>query len=465
VDMKKKDPGNKLTVLAPLLVFMSCPVACGSTEGTKDGKAKISRLVVIFMENHSFDSLYGEFPGAEGLDGLNAQSPGVMQVDADGTPYDTLPPPPSDTRFPSSLPNAPFAIEGYVPLGDTPPDLTHLFFTEQMQIGSGSMNRFVLYSSAKAMVMGHYHTMNLPIAQIAAEYTLCDHFHHAAFGGSFLNHQWLIAARTPEFPDAPMSIRSTLDADGKLVGRENAVTPDGYVVNTSLSINSPHPASGVDSWSLVPSQTYDTIGDRLTEAGVSWAWYSGGWNDALAGNAGTESDDQKFQYHHQPFIYFAKYAENTKGRTDHLKDEADLLEAAKNGTLPSVSFFKPVGINNEHPGYADVLQGEQHVAGVISALMASPNWTEMAIVLTYDEHGGFWDHVAPPAVDKWGPGSRVPAIVISPFARKGFIDHTTYDTTSILATIEHWWNLQPLADRDAHATDLRATLILPAGTH
>jgi phospholipase C len=93
---------------------------------------------------------------------------------------------------------------------------------------------------------------------------------------------------------------------------------------------------------------------------------------------------------------------------------------------------------------------------LINAVKNGPNWKDTAIVVTYDENGGFWDHVAPPTSDKWGPGTRVPAIVISPLARRHFVDHTLYDTTSILATIEHRWSLQPLGTRDANANDLRA---------
>jgi acid phosphatase len=81
-------------------------------------------------------------------------------------------------------------------------------------------------------------------------------------------------------------------------------------------------------------------------------------------------------------------------------------------------------------------------------------WQDTAIIVTYDENGGQWDHVAPPAIDKWGPGSRVPALVISPFAKHGFVDHTAYDTTSILKFIEMRFNLAPLASRDAAAADL-----------
>ena len=124
------------------------------------------------------------------------------------------------------------------------------------------------------------------------------------------------------------------------------------------------------------------------------------------------------------------------------------------GNLPAVTFIKPLGANNEHPRYATLLNGQQHVADLVAAIQNSPYWQDTAIIITYDEHGGRWDHVAPPVIDKWGPGVRVPTIVISPFARKAFVDQTQYETTSILKLIEERWNLEPLAERDAHAGDM-----------
>ncbi len=119
-----------------------------------------------------------------------------------------------------------------------------------------------------------------------------------------------------------------------------------------------------------------------------------------------------------------------------------------------MTFIKPLGPNNEHPGYAALINGQQHVADLVSAVQNSPYWGDTAIIITYDEHGGRWDHVPPPVEDRWGPGIRVPAIVISPFARKHFVDHTQYETVSILKLIEERWGLPPLSDRDADAGDL-----------
>jgi acid phosphatase len=187
----------------------------------------------------------------------------------------------------------------------------------------------------------------------------------------------------------------------------------------------------------------------MTAAGVSWNWYSGGWDDAVAGDP-----DPLFQFHHQPFAYFANYAPGAPGRS-HLRDEKEFIAAAHAGRLPAVSFVKPVGEENEHPGYADVASGERHAVDLIRAVRHSRDWKSTAIVVTYDENGGFWDHVPPPHADRWGPGTRIPTMVISPYALRRNVDHEAYDTTSILSTIERRYGLAPLSSRDANVRDLR----------
>jgi phospholipase C len=311
------------------------------------------------------------------------------------------------------------------------------------------MNRFVVVSDAKGLTMGFYHTAALPLAAEARGYTLADHFFHGAFGGSFFNHIYLISTAAPVFSNAPEAIRAKADANGRVV-TDGTVTPDGYVVNTAWTVNTPH-LSVIPKEQLVPNQTMPTIGDRLSEKSISWVWYSGGWDDAVAGHPAP-----LFQFHHQPFAYFANYADGTPGRAAHLKDEKEFFAAARAGALPAVSFVKPLGDANEHPGYTDLMAGERHALELINAVRDGPNWSDAAIIVTYDENGGFWDHVAPPKIDRWGPGSRVPALIISPYAKRGFVDHTTYDTSSILALIEHRFGLKPLTARDAAANDLSA---------
>jgi len=433
-----------LATAAAIAASVSCS---DSSSGLKTGTInKVNHVVVIYLENRGFDNTYGEFAGATGLADAASALP---QVDSAGNAYDALPEV-AGQPYPTNLANAPFDIAQYVPPTVATRDLVHRFYQEQVQIDGGKMDKFVSVSDARGLSMGHYHTSVLPMATEASHYVVADHFFHSAFGGSFLNHQFLIAAAPPVFPSAPTSAIAVLDSAGHVV-TDGYVSPDGFGINTSFTVNNPHPASVTTG--LVPNQTNPTIGDRLTVGGQSWAWYSGGWNDAIAGHPAAT-----FQFHHQPFAYYANFADGTQAKADHLKDEADFIAAATAGSLPAVSFVKPLGINNEHPGYADIITGENHTIDLINAVRNGPNWKDAVIIVTYDENGGFWDHVAPPTIDRWGPGTRTPAIIISPFAKKGFVDKTQYETVSILSFIEKRWSLPPLTDRDRNASPLANAL-------
>jgi acid phosphatase len=121
-----------------------------------------------------------------------------------------------------------------------------------------------------------------------------------------------------------------------------------------------------------------------------------------------------------------------------------------------VSFYKPQGNVNQHPGYASVAEGDAHIADLVAKLRASPQWDHMVIIITYDEFGGAWDHVAPPQGDLLGPGARIPALIISPFAKRGTVDHTQYDTESILRLITRRFDLEPLSGIAQRDTGLAA---------
>jgi len=446
--------GVFLRILALFAIFALAGIRPSPTAGQGTGLDKINHIIVIYQENWSFDSLYGEFPGANGF--RNAGET-MKQVDKAGQPYATLPQPLNasanpvgpDPRFPADLPVGPFDLAQYVKPDQKTGDLVHRYYQEQYQIDGGKMDKYVAWSDAAGLVMSYYDATTMPEGQLAQQYVLADNFFHAAFGGSFLNHFWLVCACTPVWASAPDAVRVQLDATTGTMIKDGAVTPDGYAVNTAYSVNEPHPV-GSDPTRLVPNQTAPTIGDRLDEKAISWKWYSGGWNAALAGHP-----DPLFQFHHQVFAYFARYADGQPAKAQHLRDEQEFFADLQQGMLPSVAFIKPLGPDNEHPGYASLVQGQQHVQQLVAAVMNSPYWADSAIIITYDEHGGRWDHVAPPKVDRWGPGSRVPAIIISRYAKRHYVDHTQYDTTSILKLMEDRWNLLPLASRDARAGDLR----------
>jgi phospholipase C len=428
--------------------------------GTPPASQPIEHLIVIYQENWSFDSLYGKLPGA---DGLNNVPPLVKQVDkVTGTPLTALPQPliaagKPDPNFPAGLPVGPYDAMKYIAPAVLTGDLVHRFYQQQSQIDGGKMDKVVSWSDNPGLTLSYFDATDLPEGRFARRFTIADNFFHSAFGGSLLNHVWLVCACTPIFPAAPAAMVAAVDGSGKglaldaggQIVHDGAVSPDGYAVNTIFSVNAPHPA-GVPAERLLPNQTLPTIGDRLSEANVSWKWYAGGWDDALAGNP-----DPLFQFHHQPFAYFANFADGKAAKAAHLQDEKNFFGDLHNHTLPAVSFIKPLGADNEHPGYASLLAGQKHVAELVDAIAASPYWRDSAIVITYDENGGRWDHVAPPGpFDRWGPGMRVPTIVISPWAKRHFVDHTQYETVSILTFIEKRWNLKPLGTRDAAANPL-----------
>jgi len=467
-----------------------------------DGLHKIQHIVVIYAENRSFDNLYGLFPGANGI--AQATPEQYRQKDRDGiSTLDTLPPVWPDARHPSlgptehtsGLPNRPFRIDAPpidYPLNIPTRDLVHRYYQHIEQINGGRNDMFVALSDAGALAMGYYDGSLLPMWQYARQYTLADNFFMGAFGGSFVNHLYLVCACVAHYPGAPEKLKAAVTQNGRLEmatdapkramdgppkwKHDGAITPDDYAVNT---MEPPYQPSGVppakdgdpayadtrgDPSHVLPAQSMETIGDTLSAKNISWAWYGAGWDQALADSVldvnarrvikWTAAGSINFQTHHQPFNYFRQFAPGTAARSAHLRDGSDFFSALDAGTLPQVSFYKPAGYLNEHPGYTDVMSGDAHIAAIIARIQASSVWSSVAIVVTYDENGGFWDHVAPPKGDRWGPGTRVPAIIISPYAKKGFVDHTPYDTGSILKFITRRFDLKPLAGVRSDAGDL-----------
>ncbi|MEN3810397.1 acid phosphatase [Chromobacterium piscinae] len=478
----------------------------------------IKNVVVIYAENRGFDNLYGLFPGANGIPGVNPSSRGgyVAQKDFDNSTLPALPPTWGGLTAAGQtvtlsqaqtmgFANKPFQIDDpnglngtgvAVPQSVVTRDLVHRFYNNQMQINGGANDKFAAYSDAGGLTMGYYDGSKMAMWKLAQQYTLADNFFMGAFGGSFLNHQYLVCACAPQYPNADASPAkgsiSAIDTDGKgnfvrltpaantpasvLSGaakylNDNNLTPKDaagmyYAVNTMQPAFQPSgnaPASGDASGlyadpakaNTLPAQTQATIADRLDAKQISWAWYAGGWAQATSDRSKIYNGGvPNFQAHHQPFNYYASFDSSKQAayRGQHLKDfDQDFLSAAAAGALPQVAFYKPQGNLNQHAGYASVADGDAHIASVIAKLQQSPQWKNMLVVVTYDENGGFYDHAAVPKGDRWGPGTRIPAILISPFAKKGYVDHTQYDTASILRFLTRRFGLQPLpgvAERD-----------------
>lgn len=471
-------------------------------------REQVKTVVVIYAENRSFNNLFADFPGVEKpLSALSAAQ--TRQLDRDGSVLNSLPPTwggvlqvgpqsvdgvtyPSEVQFQENLPNAPFALKGPngadLPLSLVTRDLWHVFYQNQMQINGGKNDGFVAWADSGGLVMGHYAQSRyaLRLWDVAKEFVLCDNFFQGAFGGSFLNHQYLISATAPFYPNAAQSVAkaqiATLQSDDPADPRlkpldaspasamtgppqfgPSALTPDGYGVNTLAPpywptwIRDPQNAdySKPDLPNVLVPQTHEHIGDKLSKKNVDWAWYAGAWQATLDQfkDSGGIPKIPNFQYHHQPFNYFKQQGpENRAERDKRLRDGGLGDESSTNkffadaeaGKLPAVTFYKPQGNLNMHAGYADVASGDRHIARALKVLQESPQWKNMVVVVTVDENGGWWDHVAPPKGDRWGPGTRVPALVVSPFARKGTVDHTVYDTASILRLITRVFQLETL---------------------
>jgi acid phosphatase len=538
------DAALRASLVAEQAAVMERIASAAADTGRKDDLAaalasrldldRIANVVVIYAENRSFNNLFANFPGALGAPvtrDMKRRGLGFApQKDRDGTVLAKLPPAwggltaagqsPVVTQAQTTnvLPNAPFQIDSPTPAWGAPAvnntiitrDLYHRYFENQMQIDGGLNDKFAAWGDSGGLVMGWFDGSRTAMWKVARDYTLADRFFQGAFGGSYLNHQYLICACLPVYPDAdtnpahPSITELRTDADGKflpelaladnspasaLTGppvfkKSGNLTPKNYLGDGSFhSINTMQPAfqpsynpptpddtAGLYATPLepttLPPQTLATIGDLLATKGISWTWYSGGWNAALADRTKVYDDASgNFQAHHQPFNYYAALDPKTHAaeRAAHLRDYTDLVADAAAGKLPPVAFYKPIGTNNEHPGYASLAEGDAHIADLIAKLQASPQWAHMLVVVTYDENGGQWDEVAPPKADLAGPGTRIPAMIISPFAKRGFVDHTPYDTGSIARFITHRWSLPVLPGLQLRDSSLEAHGAPPMG--
>ena len=360
------------------------------------GIHKIRHIIVIMQENRSFDSYFGTYPGADGIPaGVCLPDPrrgGCEKPYADH----------HDHNF-----NQPHGVGGFY--GD---------------VNGGKMNGFVTESEkfckpagpCRVDVMGHHTGTDIPnYWAYASSFVLDDHMFEPTLSWSMPAHLYEVSAWSAvcSRPGDPMSCKSI-----------------DYPVKRSRSDPTPYAWTDL-TW-------------MLHRAGVSWGYYLDHGVQTATHPAGV------------PLIWnvLPGFTDvHADGQLGNIRPLTVFKAQAAAGTLPAVSFVKPLGPENEHPGYTDVASGDHHLVDLIKAIKASPDWPTTAIVVTYDEHGGFWDHVPPPTApgvsDQWGPGERVPTLIISSLLTKTGVTHISYDTTSILATIEHRWGVAALSTRDA----------------
>ncbi len=267
-------------------------------------------------------------------------------------------------------------------------------------VDGGAMDRFVT-AERSTDTMGYYEEADIPnYWRYARSFALADRFFGPSTGPSLPNHLFALAA----------------SADGVTTNMLRP-PPGGY--------------------------TFPSLAERLSQAGVTWKVYDG------------RPDPGSFSAL-DPFSGFSAVMKSQEVRSGLVANTA-LFRDLRTGRLPEVAWIFPNAEESEHP-MTDIRVGMWYVTAVANALMKSPYWATTVLVVSWDEYGGFYDHVAPPRIDSQGEGIRVPALFISSRARPGYVDHTRYDFSSVLKLIENTFGVQPLSSRDAAAQDVSGSL-------
>jgi phospholipase C len=319
---------------------------------------------------------------------------------------------PAGTKMPidPGNPSAGYIVPWHIG-NSTITDLSHSSSTYAAQYNNGKMDSFVSALNARnqdgKLSMGYYDGTDIPYYwNLADNYVLFDSFFSSAKDGSFANHMYWVAGVPP-------------------------VAPKG----TKLS----------DVLANVP-----TIFDSLQSAGVSWKFYVQNYDPSITYRTLGTSGNRSSQVIWVPLLNFDRFIDNPT-LSSHIVDLSQYFIDLQDGTLPAVSYIIPSGAS-EHPP-SSLMSGQRFVKNILQELMRSYAWDSSAFLLAYDDWGGWYDHVNPIQVDQYGYGPRVPAILVSPYAKNHYIDHTVLDFTSILKFIEQNWNIAPLAARDSTANN------------
>ena len=359
----------------------------------------IDHVVIIDRENHSFDNIFGTFPGASGT---------------------------TSGRLPTGK---------VVALGRTPDhtllDINHSGGAAAYAVNSGRMNQFNLLPGAvqngRDIALSQYRKQDiLSYWRYASTFTLDDHFFSTIMGPSFPNHLVTIAASSANVVDNPYG--QTFHAWGCDSGP--------YAIVSAMN-----PTTG-QSYEVKPCFNIPTMADTFQKYGVSWKYYAPG--------------QYKSGYIWSSFDAIKHIRDSSLWKTN-VVPTGKFVSDVKSGNLPQVSWLVTSEQLSDHPPYSICL-GQSWVDRQINAVMQSKYWKSTLIVLTWDDFGGFYDHMVPPVKDHISLGPRVPTILISPYARARYIDHHTMDFTSILKFIEQDYGLPALTARDRTAPNLLTSL-------
>jgi phospholipase C len=494
--------------VAVLVLVAACSPKATTPGAEPPTATPIHHLVVIFEENVSFDHYFGTYPRTANTDGqpftARPDTPAV-----DGLTPDLL------THNPNSV--QPMRLGG--PAQQVTCDQDHAYQAEQSAANAGAMDRFVEHDegepcpppafNAPGLVMGYYDGNTVTaLWNYAQHYSMSDNFYNTTFGPSTPGHINLVSGQTHGVTTKFMPGGQPFPPHMVIADADNG---QGTLIDDSQPFG--------DDCSFRDQVQFSAgnknMGDLLNAKGVTWGYFQGGFKptarrpDGTAecgaahnvgaalggtGKTGALGFGIKHDYvpHHEPFQYYASTANphhlppsaiDKIGRTDranHQYDLSDFWAAADAGQLPAVSFLKPPAYQNGHAGYSDPLDEQQFLVETVDHLQKLPQWRDTAVIITYDDSDGWYDHkpsviVSPSATTedtlngpgrcgdpaatpiayqgRCGYGPRLPLLVVSPYARTNFVDHTLSDQTSILRFIEDNWSTGRVGD---HSFDERA---------
>jgi phospholipase C len=391
--------GGRVLLIGAMGVASILP-ACTSPAPTPPaavGIHKIQHVVIVFQENRSFDSYFGTYPGADGI----PMSGGVPSV--------CVPDPQSGA-----------CVRPFVDHADRNGGGPHNAVNSTADVDNGKMDGFIAEAekarkgcanptnpacteASTPDVMGYHVQSDIPnYWYYAQHYVLQDHMYESVHSWSFPSHLYLVSgwAATCTQASNPQSCTSAVDPK-------------------DTTASNPTPFAWTDLTYL------------LHQHGVSWAWY-------LDSGAAPGGSYQGGAGGGVPKIWnvLPGFSDvQTDGQSSNIQPQSDFFTAARTGRLPAVSWLLPNPADSEHPP-ALVSQGQAYVTNIVNAVMRSPDWGSTAIFLTWDDWGGFYDQVVPPTVDSLGYGIRVPGLVISPYAKQGYVDHQTLSFDAYLKFIE-----------------------------
>jgi phospholipase C len=472
---------NRVLVVVALLATLAVGVIPAHADPTQSTATPIKHLVVIFQENVSFDHYFGTYPNAANPPGEPSFTPSARTPGVNGLNEDLL------TMNPNSA--NPFRLDRSQELIC---DQDHDYTPEQQAFDGGLMDMFVQFTGGcaeKDLTMGYYDGNTVTgLWNYAQSFAMSDNSFNTTYGPSTPGVLNLVAGQT--HGAIPASLPDVTE-NGTIYGDADP-TFDDCSKGTTVAMD--------------PSDK--NVGDLLSAKGLTWGWFQGGFaptstkeGKAVCGsshkNVGGETVAD-YSAHHEPFEYYQSTSNphhlppssvNMIGKQDQANHQYDLssfYSALARRQLPAVSYLKASKYQDGHAGYSDPQDEQEFVTHILNELQRSLDWPSTAVVIAYDDSDGFYDHVMPPVVnssasaqdalngpgkcgngspaggyeDRCGYGPRLPLLVVSPWARHNYVDHTITDQSSILRFVEDNWGLGRIGDGsfDARAGSLAGML-------